>query len=91
MFEFYVQNDLPYIRSPFEVDREAFQNLFHRALKTQHRLNFTLEELRCTPELTAEITPLFEVIVWDSPKIKEKVHWIQIMMHGSPDVLGNYW
>ena len=45
----------------FEVDREAFQNLFHRGLKTQHRLNFTLEELRCTPELTVEITPLFEV------------------------------
>ena len=61
MFEFYVKNDLPYIRSPFEIDREAFQNLFHRALQTQHRLNFTLEELRCTPQLTPEITPLFEV------------------------------
>ena len=84
MFESYVKNDLPYIRSPFETDREAFQNLFHRALQTQHRLNFTLEELSCTPELTAEITPLFEVTFGHfgfkirglTPEAIRRVNWI---------------
>ena len=61
----------------------AFQNLFH-GLKTQHRLNFTLEELRCTPELTAEITPLFEVTFGHfgfkirglTPGASRRVNWI---------------
>ena len=84
MFESCVKNDLPYIRSPFETDREAFQNLFHRALKTQHRLNFTLEELRCTPELTPEITPMFEVTFGHfgfkirglTPEARRLVNWV---------------
>ena len=62
MFEIYVENDLPYMRSPYETTPEQFQNLFERALKTGCLLRFTLECLSPTKNHdSVEIEPTFDV------------------------------
>ena len=62
MFEIYVENDLPYMRSPYETTPEQFQNLFERALKTGCLLRFTLECLSPAKNHdSVEIEPNFDV------------------------------